>query len=74
MHGSGAPSCQQSHWLLCCSIFCLLQIVFVLNADDSGHIKTPVPGTPGGPDLQRSIDWVLVDGMTVRAPPAVDAI
>lgn len=40
-------------------------MVFVLNADDSGHIQTPVPGSPGGPQLQRSIDWVLVDGMTV---------
>jgi hypothetical protein len=44
---------------------CWLQVVFVLNADDSGHIQTPVPGTPGGPDLKRTIDWVLVDGMMV---------
>jgi hypothetical protein len=42
-----------------------LQVVFVLNADDSGHIQTPVPGTRGGPDLQRGIEWLLVDGMTV---------
>lgn len=43
-----------------------LQVVFVLNADDSGQIQTPVPGMPGGPELGRSIDWLLVDGMTVR--------
>jgi hypothetical protein len=48
-------------WLLL-----LPQVVFVLNADDSGCIKTPIPGTPGGPVLQRSIDWLLVDGMQVR--------
>lgn len=41
-----------------------LQVVFVLNADDSGQIQTPVPGMPGGPELGRSIDWLLVDGMT----------
>lgn len=41
-----------------------LQVVFVLNADDSGRIQTPVPGTPEGPPLTRSIDWVLLDGMT----------
>lgn len=50
---------------LCCGVFAL-QVVFVLNADDSGQIQTPVPGMPGGPELGRSIDWVLVDGMTVR--------
>lgn len=43
-----------------------LQVVFVLNADDSGRIQTPVPGTPEGPPLTRSIDWVLLDGMAVR--------
>jgi hypothetical protein len=45
----------------------VLQVVYVLNADDSGVIKTAVPGTTGGPELQRSIDWVLLDGMTVSS-------
>lgn len=39
----------------------------MLNADDSGAIKTAIPGTPGGPELQRNIDWVLLDGMTVSS-------
>lgn len=42
-------------------------MVYVLNADDSGAIKTAIPGTPGGPELQRNIDWVLLDGMTVSS-------
>lgn len=43
-----------------------LQVVYVLQADDAGQVVTPVPGQPGGPELQRPIDWLLLDGMTVR--------
>jgi hypothetical protein len=50
-----------------CKHWCIPQVVYVLNADDSGAIKTAIPGNPGGPELQRSIDWVLLDGMTVRS-------
>ncbi len=42
------------------------QVVYVLQADDSGSIVTPLPGAPGGPPLSRTVDWLLVDGMTVR--------
>jgi hypothetical protein len=54
------------------------QVVFVLQANDSGHIVTPLPGSSsnssssssqeqgGVPELQRPIDWLLVDGMQVR--------
>jgi hypothetical protein len=45
----------------------MLQVVYVLQADDEGQIVTPLPGAAGGLQLQRSIDWLLVDGMTVSA-------
>eukprot|EP00775_Hariotina_reticulata_P010897 gene10897-11051_t len=35
-----------------------LQVVYVLQAADDGHIVTPLPG--------QAVDWLLVDGMTVH--------
>lgn len=49
----------------CCRPHCRVQVVYVLQADDSGQIVTPIPGAAGGPAQQRSIEWILVDGMTV---------
>ncbi|WIA10122.1 hypothetical protein OEZ85_010329 [Tetradesmus obliquus] len=41
-----------------------LQVVYVLQANDAGQIVTPLPGAGAGQQLQRSIEWLLVDGMT----------
>ncbi|KAF8069502.1 ALG5 [Scenedesmus sp. PABB004] len=49
-----------------------LQVVYVLQADDAGRIVTPLPGADGGPPLRRSIEWVLVDGMTGGSGKAFD--
>jgi hypothetical protein len=45
----------------------LLQVVYVLQANDEGQIVTPLPGADSGMQLQRSIEWLLVDGMTVSS-------
>jgi hypothetical protein len=41
------------------------QVVYVLQANDAGQIVTPLPGADASMQLQRSIEWLLVDGMTV---------
>jgi hypothetical protein len=43
-----------------------LQVVYVLQADDDGHIVTQLPAGRQGATQQRPVDWLLVDGMTVR--------
>jgi hypothetical protein len=35
-----------------------VQVVYVLQAADDGKIVTPLPN--------QAVDWLLVDGMTVR--------
>jgi hypothetical protein len=51
-----------------CNLMCYLpQVVYVLQANDDGQIVTPLPGAAGALQLQRSIDWLLVDGMTVSS-------
>eukprot|EP00882_Tetradesmus_deserticola_P027368 GHRQ01030270.1.p2 GENE.GHRQ01030270.1~~GHRQ01030270.1.p2 ORF type:complete len:127 (+),score=42.37 GHRQ01030270.1:501-881(+) len=40
------------------------QVVYVLQANDEGQIITPLPGAADGVRLQRSVEWLLIDGLT----------
>eukprot|EP00879_Flechtneria_rotunda_P010912 GHRR01011403.1.p1 GENE.GHRR01011403.1~~GHRR01011403.1.p1 ORF type:complete len:272 (+),score=72.07 GHRR01011403.1:383-1198(+) len=57
LHGDASRACVNE-------ISSDLQVMYVLHANDEGQIVNQLPGAGDATQLQRSIEWLLVDGMT----------